>query len=193
MGLTVFRPYPRRLERLTVSRCHYKGSSLLLSLLKTLKFWSGWVLNPWTRAQQTSTLPIIIELTRRQFVTWVYRMGEKFSRKCVWKISKTGELLCVGKQKMITWGRSNNGNHSGSQHIRSFQTTFFLAHASLYQTFIALWSWPAPYKWSQEQKLNGIFHRWDKLRPAVGQQFLKKNYWYCSDCHALLRDIILGH
>ena len=27
MGLTVFHPYPRRQESLTVSRCHYKGST----------------------------------------------------------------------------------------------------------------------------------------------------------------------
>ena len=35
-GPTVFRPYPRRLESLTVCRCHYKGSTFLVSYFKTL-------------------------------------------------------------------------------------------------------------------------------------------------------------
>ena len=33
---TVFRPYPRRLESLTVCRCHYKGSTFLPLMSKTL-------------------------------------------------------------------------------------------------------------------------------------------------------------
>ena len=35
-GPTVFRPYPRRIESLTICRCHYKGSTFLLSYSKTL-------------------------------------------------------------------------------------------------------------------------------------------------------------
>ena len=36
-GPTVFRPYPRRLESLTVCRCHYKGSTFFSVMLKTLR------------------------------------------------------------------------------------------------------------------------------------------------------------
>ena len=35
-GPTVFRPYPRRLESLTVCRCHYKGSTFSSVIFKTL-------------------------------------------------------------------------------------------------------------------------------------------------------------
>ena len=35
-GPTVYSPYPRRPERLTICRCHYKRQHVLLSYLKTL-------------------------------------------------------------------------------------------------------------------------------------------------------------
>ena len=35
-GPTVYRPYPRRLERLTICICHYKGKHILVSHFKTL-------------------------------------------------------------------------------------------------------------------------------------------------------------
>ena len=44
----VFRPYPRRLESLTVRRCHYKGSTVLSPLgsyFKDPECWSDRGLN----------------------------------------------------------------------------------------------------------------------------------------------------
>ena len=35
-GPTVLRPYPRRLESLTICRCHYKGSTFFSVIVKTL-------------------------------------------------------------------------------------------------------------------------------------------------------------
>ena len=63
-GPTVFRPYPRRLESLTVCRCHYKGSTFCSFYLKTPSCWSGRGSNPWPPAQQTGVLPT--EPTRRR-------------------------------------------------------------------------------------------------------------------------------
>ena len=57
---TVFLPYPRRLQSLTVFRCH--SADFLLSYLKTLTVGQARELNPQTPAQQTGTLPT--ELTR---------------------------------------------------------------------------------------------------------------------------------
>ena len=42
---TVFRPYPRRLESLTIYRCHYKGSTFLSVIFKDPEYWSGRGLN----------------------------------------------------------------------------------------------------------------------------------------------------
>ena len=55
-GPTVFLPYSRRTESLTICRCHYKGSTSSQSF-KDPEFWSG--PGVWTRspAQQTRTLP----------------------------------------------------------------------------------------------------------------------------------------
>ena len=44
-GPPVYRPYPRRLESLTICRCNYKGSTFLLTYLKTL---SGGPAGVWT-------------------------------------------------------------------------------------------------------------------------------------------------
>ena len=37
-GPKVYRPYPRRLESLTICRCHYKGSTFLLNYFSQLFF-----------------------------------------------------------------------------------------------------------------------------------------------------------
>ena len=62
---TVYSPYPRRPERLTICRYHYKGKHILLSHFKTLSVGPVWGSNPRPPAQQTGALPT--ELTRWRF------------------------------------------------------------------------------------------------------------------------------
>ena len=45
-GPTVYRPYPRRLESLTIYRCYYKGSTFSSVIFKTLSVGPAGV---WTR------------------------------------------------------------------------------------------------------------------------------------------------
>ena len=61
---TVFRPYPRRLESLTICRCLITKAALSPQLFKDPECWSGWGLNPRPPARQTGALPT--EPTRRQ-------------------------------------------------------------------------------------------------------------------------------
>ena len=42
----MYRPYPRRLESLTICRCHYKGNTFSSVIFKDPKCWSGRGLNP---------------------------------------------------------------------------------------------------------------------------------------------------
>ena len=60
-GLSVFRPYPRTLESLTIYRCRHKAA-LSSQLLKDPECWAGRGLNPRPPARQTGALPT--ELTR---------------------------------------------------------------------------------------------------------------------------------
>ena len=60
-----YRPYPRRLESLTVCRCYYKGS-ISPQLFKDPECWSGRDLNLRPPTQQAGTNPI--ELTGQRYL-----------------------------------------------------------------------------------------------------------------------------
>jgi len=62
-GTYVFCPYPRRLESLTVCRCHKTKAAISFQVFKDPECWSGRALNPRHPARQTGALPT--ELTRR--------------------------------------------------------------------------------------------------------------------------------
>ena len=64
MGPTVFHPHARRLEGLSVCRCHYNGSTSS-PFFKEPECWSCQGSNPQHSAQQTGAYPT--ELTRQQF------------------------------------------------------------------------------------------------------------------------------
>ena len=78
-GPTVFRPYPRRLESLTICRCRYWKTELSSQLFKDSECWSGRGLNPRPPARQTGALAT--DLTRRRLKCrsrWKWWIGSSY-------------------------------------------------------------------------------------------------------------------
>ena len=98
MGPTVFHPYPRRLESLTINFADVITKAALSSqLFKDPECWSGWGLNPRPSAQQTGSLPA--ELTRQ-------REDEHFmlvSLWCRWTSKRAGGWLYDQVTTKISW------------------------------------------------------------------------------------------
>ncbi len=64
-GPTVYRPYPRRLEYLTILQMSLQRQHILLSYFKTLSVGPVWDSNPRPPARQSGALPT--ELTGRRY------------------------------------------------------------------------------------------------------------------------------
>ena len=77
---TVFCPYPRRLESLTICRCHYRGRTFLSVIFKDPECWSGRGLNSRPPAWQTGALPT-----------------EPKRRRCIWAYMPVFITLCYAK------------------------------------------------------------------------------------------------
>ena len=94
-GPTVFRPYPRRLESLTICRCHYKGSTFFWVILKDPECWSGRGLNRRPPAQQTVALQAAVSCRRGQ-VTFK-------ARACTGKSSSNKRDLKQRRRRRRQW------------------------------------------------------------------------------------------
>ena len=73
MGPPAYRPDPRRLESLTVYRCHSS-----LHLFEAPEYWSGWELNPGLTAPKSGTQPC--ELTSRR--SWMLTIRSQGFSRC---------------------------------------------------------------------------------------------------------------
>ena len=110
-GPTVFRPYPRRLESLTIYRCHYKRA-LSSKLFKDPECWSGRGLNPRPPARQTGALPP--ELTRRRFISFLTDIDECSANPSLCDVNanctnSNGSYSCTCKQGFTGDGATCNG------------------------------------------------------------------------------------
>ena len=83
-GPTVYSPYPKRLERLTMCRYSYKGSTISSVFFKILSVGPVWGSNPRPPAQQTGVLPT--ELTR---ITSIKIFPTDFSAKVIYQTRET--------------------------------------------------------------------------------------------------------
>ena len=86
MGPTVFRPYPKRLECLTICRCHNKGSTLSSVILRP-ECWSGLGLSPQPPTRQMGTYPIELnwlqKKTYKKFQTSIFVKSWEINSTCV--------------------------------------------------------------------------------------------------------------
>ena len=100
-GPTVFRPHPRRLESLTIRRCHYKGA-LSSHLFKDPECWSGRGLNPRPSAPRTGALST--ELTRRRLINqdWSNIQSKNYGDNSLMSQECT-EALCSFHVKGTKW------------------------------------------------------------------------------------------
>ena len=85
MGPTVFRPYPKRLECLTICRCHNKGSTLSSVILRP-ECWSGLGLSPQPPTRQMGTYPIELnwlqKKTYKKFQTSIFVKSWEINSTC---------------------------------------------------------------------------------------------------------------
>ena len=96
-GTTVFRPYPRRLESLTVRRCHYKGSTFFSVILRpwvlvrpgflhATSHSADWRSPNWAnRAKSTSTLHRIAFLVEMNLVWYesLFTLRRRVTQKSI--------------------------------------------------------------------------------------------------------------
>ena len=112
-GPTVYRPYPRRLKRLTICRCHCKYSTFSSVIFKTLSVGPVWGSNPRPPARQSGALPT--EPTRR-LVVWTNAKVNGRSIRSNYHLSPSGTpaSLACGRVPFSTCSYSSGSNKFGT-------------------------------------------------------------------------------